>query len=73
MWLTPICKLTIDQIYLSRKEASRDIAINGHFLVRVPLAENPSLALFYVERARAQVPVEELTAPDVKVQTLLSK
>ncbi len=34
---------------------------------------NPSFALFKIERARAQIPVQELTAPDVKVQTFLSE
>ena len=32
-----------------------------------------SFALFKIERARAQIPVQKLTAPDVKVQAFLSE
>ena len=33
----------------------------------------PSLALFEIERARAQIPVQELAAPDVEIQAFLSQ
>ena len=34
---------------------------------------NPSLALFEVYRARAQIPMQELTTPNVKIQPFLSE